>query len=181
MREKENYFILLLVVGISALAFLSYDVMVRIAEQKPAEPLFSPLAPRSTASLPLPQNEKEEDFFLPPYKDEELHSFRDVFFASTGVPSQQGEVVVAMEEGGESPNAEIPQEEIQPQEELPQITLKGMVTSAQGVAIVVDVDGKISILTSQKPLQEGIKLVKVEGKQVVLEYQGREFTFSLSD
>ena len=181
MREKENYFILLLAIGISALAFLSYDVMLRITEQKPAEPLFSPLPPRSTANLSSPRNEREESFFLPPYKDEELQSFRDIFFASTGVSPQQEEVTVALEEEGESPNAEIPQEEIRPQEELPQIALKGMVTSAQGVAIVVEVNGKISILTSQKPLQEGIKLVKVEGKQVILEHQGREFTFSLSD
>lgn len=185
MKEKESYFVLFLAIGIGILAFLSYDPVIRITERKESsESFFAPLPPRSRVEIPLSSEENKERLFLPSYADEELRSFRDIFTASMSFP-QEVEMVAAVEELDGFSGADISAEGIQGEaplsQEPPPIILKGMVTSLQGKAVIVDVDGRIVILTSQKPLQEGVKLVKVEGKEVTLEYQGREIVFSLSD
>ena len=60
------------------------------------------------------------------------------------------------------------------EEPLPDIAMKGVVLSDNKQAIILNVDGKIEILTSQKPLQSGIELVKVSKEEAVLAYKGRE-------
>ena len=52
--------------------------------------------------------------------------------------------------------------------------MKGVVLSDNKQAIILNVDGKIEILTSQKPLQSGIELIKVSKEEAVLAYKGRE-------
>jgi hypothetical protein len=47
--------------------------------------------------------------------------------------------------------------------------------------VVVDVDGEIFFLTPEKPLSGDLRLVKVDKKQVILMYRGREFVFSLEE
>ena len=187
MKERENYFVLFLAIGIGILAFLSYDIVARMTESKGkySKPVFSPLVARPRMTPSAPQIEPEQNFFLTAYTEKELQSFRNIFSASIEVPAEE-ELLVTAEQPGSTVEAGTPEEtgetgETPPQEEIPQVTVKGMVTSPQGRAVIVEIDGKILILTSQKPLQGGVKLIKVEGKQVILEYQGRELTFSLSD
>jgi type II secretory pathway component PulC len=62
------------------------------------------------------------------------------------------------------------------EESLPDITMKGVVLSDNKQAIILDVNGKIQILTSQKPLPSGIKLVRVSKEEAILAYKGREIT-----
>ncbi|MCX7667933.1 MAG: hypothetical protein N2Z84_03275 [Atribacterota bacterium] len=182
MKEKESYAILLLGIGISAMVFLSYNLMGKVLQGSSSEPVFSPIVavPRSSSSPT--QSESVQNFFLPAYSDQQLRSFRNIFLAEGGV-SPEEELIVAVEEPGSSGEEETPEIQLEPlpEEESPQIAVKGMVASPQGRAVIVEVDGKIYILTSQKPLQDKVKLVKVDGKQVILEYQGRELTFSLAE
>ena len=70
-----------------------------------------------------------------------------------------------------------PQEEVE-EESLPPVHLQGVVVSGSRQAVVVEVGGKIQILTNEKNLSSSIKLVKVEGKEVVLNYEGREITLT---
>lgn len=182
MKEKENYAILLLAIGIGVMAFLSYDVMGKILQKPPSEHIFSPTVVTPKPSPSLSQNEPAENFFLPAYSNQELRSFRNIFLVEGGIPSEE-ELIVAVEEPEPSMEEETPEIQLEPlpEEEFPPVTVKGIVTSPQGKAVIVDIDGKIYILTSQKPLQDGVKLIKVEERQVTLEYQGRELTFSLAE
>ena len=182
MRGKESYAVLLLAVGFGVMVFLSYDFMGMGLRNPSSAPVLPPIIVVPKSNLSPPQNEPVQNFFLPAYSDQELRSFRDIFLAKRGISSAE-EFIIAVEEPDSSTEKKIPEVELEPlpEEQSVQVTVKGMVVSPQGKAIIVEIDGNIRILTSQKPLQEGVKLVKVEGKQVTLEYQGREFVFSLAE
>ncbi len=46
-------------------------------------------------------------------------------------------------------------------------------------AVIVEVGGKIQILTNEKTSSSNIKLIKVEDREVVLNYEGRDITLTL--
>ncbi len=186
MKERENSLIIALVGVIGFLAFLSYEVGGRLATPSPSPQYpFSPGTKNQVVStLPSPE-EPPANFFLPWYEEEELSAFRDIFAASP-LPGNGGEyetVIEGEQETGEEIEAELSQEGVSEVEEepLPSITIRGMVTSGGEQAFIVEVEGRIFILTSKKPLQDKLRLVKVGEGQMILEYEGREFVFSLSD
>ncbi|MGQ9473717.1 MAG: hypothetical protein ACUVQZ_05080 [Candidatus Caldatribacteriaceae bacterium] len=174
MKERGQYLLFALAAAIGVLTFFSYDFMGKLLFRQSSAPLFSPLPLRSEVNFS--SEEEQQNFFLPSYPEEDLRSFRDIFFAPLLIVPQEG--FIATTEGTVSASREIALES-PPEEKLPQIVVKGVVTSPQGRAVIVEKEGKVFILTSQKPLQEEMKLVRIEGKQVVLEYQGREFSFLL--
>lgn len=181
MREQEAIFIVLLAVALGGLLFLSVDVIDTLntpqtfAQPSRQGPVFSP--PPQPVKTP-----ERQEIFLAPLQEGEIVGLRDVFaFARAPVPQ---EIVALPKE-----NVQVPKEtpkgtepgEVRPEEALPSIVVKGVVASSTKRVVVVEVDGKIYFLTPEKPLSGELKLVKVDKRQVILAYQGREFTFSLEE
>lgn len=178
MKEKGQHLLVVLTIAVGVLAFFSYDLMGKLPFRHSSASIFSPLPIQSRTNLSSSEEEQQRNFFLPSYPEKDLRSFRDIFFAPLLVVPQEGFIAAAEETVSASGEIAL---ESPPEEKLPQIAVKGVVTSPQGRAVIVDKEGRIFILTSQKPLQEEIKLVRIEGKQVVLEYKGREFSFLLGE
>ena len=114
-------------------------------------------------------------FFLVAYQNESISGMRNIFrprvvlaeakseVEDASVPLAIGgeEVLIAeKDQTGYSPSKDTKKTE--PEEEpLPNISMKGVVLSDNKQAVILDVGGKLQILTSQQPLTSGIKLVKV--------------------
>ncbi len=128
------------------------------------------------------------EIFLVAYKNESISMMRNIFrphvvlaeakneIENASIPLAMGgeEVIIAENnQTGYSPSKNTKKTE--PEEEpLPKISMKGVVLSDNKQAVILDLDGKIQILTSQQPLTSGIKLVKVSKEETIVEYQGRE-------
>jgi len=189
VRSRDFYWMLGLIASLGFLAFLSFNFWNTLNSQEANSlPALSPLASPVLSSSSL--NEiKEEELFLASYPEEKLADFRDLFHSA--IPATQeieeGQVVVFPEESREEVVFLPPQEYTPPQEETkeeplpPPIHLQGVVVSDSRQAVIVEVGGKIQILTNEKNLSSNIKLVKVEGKEVVLSYEGREITLTFEE
>jgi type II secretory pathway component PulC len=172
VKEREMVFVALLAVALAILGVLSLRVIEKL--NTPAS-----FAQEGTGSQPvfsLPKSgeaPKEQEVFLAPLNEEEIAGLRDVFsFAYPQAPEGPGETIPVSEGSPEELLAT-------PEETPPSITLKGVVLSPTKQVVVVEVNGEIFFLTPEKPLSGELQLVKVDRKQVVLTYQGREFTFPL--
>ncbi|HQE25167.1 MAG TPA: hypothetical protein PKZ70_04005 [Candidatus Atribacteria bacterium] len=184
MRSRDFYCTLLLVVSLGFLAFLSFNFGKALSFQEESSSLALPVSPSSTSSPGLEEIE-EQGLFLVSYPEGDLVSFRDLFHPAIPIAEEieEGMVAVFPEEYGEEVVYVPPQEFVSPQEEveeesLPPVHLQGVVVSDSRQAVIVEVGGKIQILTNEKNLSSNIKLVKVEGKEVVLNYEGREITLT---
>ena len=185
MRSRDFYWVLVLIVSLGFLAFLYFNFWKTLNSLEESSllalsPVSSPIA--SSSNL---EEIKEEELFLASYPEEKLADFRDLFRPAIPIAEEIKEEVVAVfpEEYGEEVVYVPPQEFVPPQEEveeesLPPVHLQGVVVSGSRQAVVVEVGGKIQILTNEKNLSSSIKLVKVEGKEVVLNYEGREITLT---
>ena len=130
------------------------------------------------------------EIFLVAYKNESISMMRNIFrphvvlaeakneIENASIPLAMGgeEVIIAENnQTGYSPSKNTKKTE--PEEEpLPKISMKGVVLSDNKQAVILDLDGKIQILTSQQPLTSGIKLVKVSKEEAIVAYKGREIT-----
>ncbi|HPZ81743.1 MAG TPA: hypothetical protein PK844_03385 [Candidatus Atribacteria bacterium] len=185
MRSQDFYWTLLLVASLVFLAFLSFNFGKVLSFQEESSSLALPVSPSSTSSPGLEEIE-EQGLFLVSYPEGDLVSFRDLFHPAIPIAEEieEGMVAVLPEEYGEEVVYVPPQEFVSPQEEeveeeyLPPVHLQGVVVSDSRQAVIVEVGGKIQILTNEKNLSSNIKLVKVEGKEVVLNYEGREITLT---
>lgn len=170
MKEREIFWIIPLALAIGVLGFLS----LRVIEAIHVSPSFAQES-KGRLVFPLPKSSEitQKEVFLAPLKDEEIAGLRDVFSFVQPYEAVQEEVLSASEEALVPPDAS--------EEVLPAITLKGVVVSPKNQVVVVEVDGEIFFLTPEKPLSGELRLVKVDKKQVVLTYRGREFVFSLEE
>ncbi len=185
MRSRDFYWVLVLVASLGFLAFLGFSFWKTLNSQGgdsgflALSPVSSPVA--SSSDL---EEIKEEELFLASYPEEKLADFRDLFRPVIPIAEEiEGVVAVLPEEYGEEVVYVSSQEFVPPQEEveeesLPPVHLQGVVVSDSRQAVIVEVGGKIQILTNEKNLSSDIKLVKVEGNEVVLNYEGREITLT---
>ncbi|MGQ9622605.1 MAG: hypothetical protein ACUVTO_04075 [Candidatus Caldatribacteriaceae bacterium] len=177
MRRADTALIFLLVLSLAFLAFLSIKVFENIAPSS-----FASTSQEQGLRFPTPRQGNEhsgvvskEDVFLTPLGEEDIVKLRNVF-AFAKPPS------VPVAQASPPPKERSESQEVAPkevQEPLPLISLKGVVVSSTKQVVVVEADGKIHFLTPQKPLSGKLKLVKVDKKEVVVAYEGREFTFLL--
>lgn len=169
MKERDAFVVVALACAIGVLGFFSLRILDTLWGS------FS-FAQESTGGLllPLPQPSEiaKREVFLAPLSEEEITNLRDVFSFAYSYGGAQD--VLPLPEDGESSVES-------PQETLPAITLKGVVISPKHQVVVVDVDGEIFFLTPEKPLSGDLRLVKVDKKQVILMYRGREFVFSFEE
>ena len=184
MRSRDFYWMLILIASLGFLAFLGFNFWKTLNSREESSlfaltPVSSPVI--SPASL---EEVKEEELFLVSYPEEELTGFRDLFHSAVPATQEVGKEVVAVlpEKSGEEvvylPSQEIapPQEEAE--EEPPPLHLQGVVVSGSRQAVIVEVEGKIQVLTNEKNLSSDVKLVKVEDKEVILNHEGREITLT---
>lgn len=168
MKEREILWVIPLAFAVGVLGFLSLRVIEAVH-------VSSSFAQESKGRLvfPLPKSSEivQKEVFLAPLKDEEIAGLRDVFSFAQPYETVQEEILFASEEASVPLDAS--------EEVLPAITLKGVVVSPKNQVVMVEVDGEIFFLTPEKSLSGELRLVKVDKKQVVLMYQGREFVFSL--
>lgn len=167
MKERDVFFIIALASAVGVLGFWS----LRLVEMLQASSLSVPENPGARGlvfSLPESPEVTQKEIFLAPLGEEEIANLRDIFVFEEA-PSAFGEEEVVV-------SSEIPEEEV-----FPTITIKGVVLSPKNQVVVVEVDGEIFFLTPEKPLSGELRLVKVDKKQVVLTYRGREFVFSLEE
>ncbi|WP_438315117.1 hypothetical protein ACP6EK_08100 [Candidatus Caldatribacterium sp. SIUC1] len=171
MKERETVLVAILAVVLATLGVLS----LRVIEKLNAPISLAQEGSGNQPVFPMPKSgetPKEQEVFLAPLSEEEILSLRDVFsFACSPAPEGPGETAPVFEESEEH--------QIIPEETPPSITLKGVVLSPTKQVVVVEVNGEIFFLTPEKPLSGELRLVKVDKGQVVLAYQGREFTFPL--
>jgi len=170
VKERETVLVTLLAIALAALGVLS----LRVIEGLNTPTSLAQEGGKNQPVFPLPKSgetPKEQEVFLTPLSEEEITGLRDIFsFASPPIPEELEEATPIL--GGSS-------EELVPEETPPSITLKGVVLSPTKQVVVVEMNGEIFFLTPEKPLSGELRLVKVDRKQVVLTYQGREFTFPL--
>ncbi len=171
MREQGAFFIVALAFVLGVLGFWS----LRIVDALRAPSSFAQESPRGLV-FPLPQSPEvtRREVFLAPLEEKEIANLRDIFSFAQGYEVLQGEVLPLPEEEAATLSEE-------GEETLPPVTLKGVVMSSKNQVVVVEVGGEIFFLTPAKPLSGELRLVKVDKKQVVLTYQGREFVFSLEE
>ncbi len=124
--------------------------------------------------LRQPPEEVKKEVFLTPLEDKEISSLRDVFSFARSYEVFQEEVLPLSEEETAAFSSAL-------EEAPPAITIKGIVTSPKNQVVVVEVNKEVFFLTPEKPLSGELRLVKVDKKQVVLMYQGREFVFLLEE
>ncbi|MCX7730701.1 MAG: hypothetical protein N2205_05755 [Candidatus Caldatribacterium sp.] len=171
MKGSENFWILLLALVVGVLGFLSLRIVELFY-------VFSSFAQESKEELvfPLPRSSDiaRKEVFLAPLREEEIGGLRDVFSFAQPQKVVQEEIVSSLGEE-ESTSLHIAEEV------LPEITLKGVVVSPRNQVVVVEIAGEIFFLTSEKPLSGELRLVKVDEKEVVLMYRGREVVFSLEE
>ena len=185
MRSRDFYWMLILIASLGFLSFLGFNFWKTLNSREEnalfaLTPVSSPVI--SSSSL---EEVKEEELFLVSYPEEELTDFRDLFHSAVPATQEVEKEVVAVlpEKSGEEvvylPSQEIapPQEEAE--EEPPPLHLQGVVVSGSRQAVIVEVEGKIQVLTNEKNLSSDVKLVKVEDKEVILNYEGREITLTL--
>jgi len=186
VRSRDFYWMLILIASLGFLSFLGFNFWKTLNSREEnalfaLTPVSSPVI--SSSSL---EEVKEEELFLVSYPEEELTDFRDLFHSAVPATQEVEKEVVAVlpEKSGEEvvylPSQEIasPQEEAE-EESLPPVHLQGVVVSGSRQAVIVEVEGKIQILTNEKNLSSDVKLVKVEDKEVILNYEGREITLTL--
>lgn len=174
-----------LTVSLGFLIFLNFRFWkILNSQQRSSLPVLSPVSSSFALSSNL-EEAKEEELFLTTYSEEELVDFRDLFRSMIPIVEEIKEevVVVLPEEYGEEAVYASPQEFVSPQEEvkdkfLPPVHLQGIVVSDSRQAVIVEVGGKIQILTNEKTSSSNIKLIKVEDGEVVLNYEGREITLT---
>ena len=189
MRSRDFYWMLSLIASLGFLTFLSFNFWDTLnSQEENSLPALSPLASPVLSSSGL-DDIKEEELFLVSYPEEKLTDFRDLFHAA--IPATQeieeGQVVVFPEESREEVVFLPPPEYVPPQEETkeeplpPSIHLQGVVVSDSRQAVIVEVGGKIQILTNEKNLSSNINLIEVEGEEVVLNYEGREIILTFEE
>ncbi len=188
MRSQEFYLQIALAALIVFLAFSGVQVLdVALRPQEVSTLLPQKLQETAPALL---KDTNLQKLFPPAYPDEKLLAFRDIFKVppqllvatlpqeTVKYPEGTSSAVTGQVVEARGTSAGKESEEVEKQ---PEINLKGVVLSPQGRVVLLEVDGQIEFLTSEKPLSSGIKLVKVKEKEVVLEYQGREITLNLTD
>jgi type II secretory pathway component PulC len=132
---------------------------------------------------------KEEELFLVSYPEEKLADFRDLFRSAIPIAQEiEEEQVVAFPEELREEVVFLPLPEYAPSPEEtkedpppPPIHLQGVVVSDSRQAVIVKVGEKIQILTNEKDLSSDINFIEVEGKEVVLNYEGREITLAFEE
>lgn len=187
MRSRDFYWMLVLVASLGFLAFLGFNFWKTLSSGEESD-LFA-LTPVSSpvASFPSLEEIKEEELFLASYPEGELANFRNLFQSAIAVPWEvEKETVAVLPEESEKEVVYIPSQEVTPaqeevEEEIPPLHLQGVVVSGPRQAVIVEVEGKIQILTNEKNLSSDIKLVKVKDKEVVINYEGREVTLTFEN
>lgn len=170
MKEREIFWVIPLVFAVGVLGFLSFRVIRTIY----VSPSFAQESEgRLVFPLPKPSEVTQKKVFLAPLKEEEIAGLRDVFSFVQPYETVQEEALPISEEASVPPDVS--------EEVIPAITFKGVVVSPKNQVVIVEVDGEIFFLTPEKPLSGELRLVRVDKKQVVLTYQGREFVFSLEE
>ena len=178
MKRADTAFVFLLVLSLAFLTFLSIRVFENIAPSS-----FASTPQEQSLRFPTPRQSNErggvlpkEEVFLAPLEEEDIVKLRNVFAFAKPLSVSVAQATPPPKERRESQEAA--PKEVQ-EKAPPSINLKGVVVSSTKQVVVVEVDSKIHFLTPQKPLSEKLKLVKVDKKEVVVAYEGREFTFSL--
>jgi hypothetical protein len=154
------------------------------------QPIPAFIRPKANGLQYEPPKIDNNEIFLVAYQNESISGMRNIFrpcmvlaeaqsdISDSTIPPAIGgsEEVVAVQESKAqyTPTKTVAAEK--KEESLPDITMKGVVLSDNKQAIILDVEGKIQILTSQKPLPSGIELVRVSKEEAILAYKGREIT-----
>ena len=152
------------------------------------QPIPAFIRPKVNGLQYEPPKIDKSEIFLVTYKDESISGMRNIFQPRFVLAEAQGgidDVIIPFAIGGGDEIVEVQESKAQnppaknvvaekKEEPLPDITMKGVVLSDNKQAIILNVDGKIEILTSQKPLQSGIELIKVSKEEAILAYKGRE-------
>lgn len=171
MKKQEAFLIFALAFVIGVLSFLSLLIVEALH-------VSSSFAQESAKGLVFPLRQPPEvvkkEVFLKPLEDEEISNLRDVFSFARSYEVFQEEVLPPSDEEVTASLSVL-------EEAPPAITVKGVVTSPRNQVVVVEVNKEVFFLTPEKPLSGELKLVKVDKKQVVLIYRGREFVFSLEE
>ena len=184
MKSLEKYLQLGLLAIFGFLVFLGmgvYDSTFTTGTE--IEPLPSISRHETTGLQYETEKIEDKDIFLVAYQNDSISQMRNLFKSRVVIAHAQSnpkageEKVITVEKPNITAAISTQKAENEKKEEpLPTITMKGVVISDNKQALILDVDGKIQILTSQKPLPSGIQLVKVSKEEAVLAYKGREIT-----
>ncbi|MDK2897329.1 MAG: hypothetical protein PWP04_1449 [Candidatus Atribacteria bacterium] len=184
MRSRDFYWVLALIASVGFLAFLGFQLWQKLNFQEESNLLALSPAPSPVTSSSSLEEIKEEELFLASYPEQELSNFRNLFRPVAPVAEEQ---LVISTEGYEEEATFLPPQEVVlspavvEEEPLPPIRLQGVVVSGARQAVIVEVGGKIQILTNEKNSSSKIKLIKTEGEEVVLSYEGREIRLTLEE
>jgi hypothetical protein len=191
MKTIEKYLQFGFIAILAFCIYLGMNVYDRtFAPGTDIQPIPAFARPEATGLQYEPPKIDNNEIFLVAYLNESILGMRNIFrprmvlaeaqsdISDSIIPPAIGgsEEVVAVQESKAqyTPTKTVAAEK--KEESLPDITMKGVVLSDNKQAIILDVDGKIQILTSQKPLPSGIELVRVSKEEAILAYKGREIT-----
>ncbi|NLJ39371.1 MAG: hypothetical protein GX432_11495 [Candidatus Atribacteria bacterium] len=191
MKTIEKYLQIGFVAILAFCIYLGLNVYDRtFAPGTDIEPIPAFTRPESNGLQFEPPKIDNNEIFLVAYQNESISGMRNIFRPrlvlaearsgkdDSSIPLAIGggdEIVTVRESTTQNPQPKNVVAE-KKEEPLPDIVMKGVVLSDNKQAIILSVDGKIEILTSQKPLQSGFELVKVSKEEAVLAYKGREIT-----
>ena len=191
MKNLEKYLQLGFLAIMGFLIYLGMGVYDRsVAPGTDVEPIPSFTRTESTGLQFEPQKIDNKGIFLIDYENESISQTRNIFKSriilaeagenakdltdTSGAKSKEEKVVtVSKPEPPVAPSSE-KEKKAEQEEPLPTVAMKGVVFSENRQALILDVDGKIQILTSDKPLPSGFSLVRITKNQAILAYKGRE-------
>ncbi len=184
MKNLEKYLLLGLIGLLGFIIYLGMNVYDRsLAPATDIEQLPTVTRPESTGLQYETEKIDNRDIFLVAYQNDHISQMRNLFKSRVVLaqaqnnPKAEEEKVITVEKPNITAAISTQKAENEKKEEpFPTITMKGVVLSDNRQALILDVDGKIQILTSQKPLPSGIQLVRVSKEEAVLAYKGREIT-----
>jgi len=188
MKNLEKYLLLGLVGLLGFIIYLGMNVYDRsLVPGTDIEQLPTVTRPESTGLQYETEKIENRDIFLVAYQNDSISRIRNLFKSrifqvqkeknaqgGTSIAQPTEEKVITVEKPKTSV---IPQsKEAEKEEPLPNVTMKGIVLSENKQALILDIEGKIQILTSDKPLPSGFSLVRITKNEAILSYKGREIT-----
>lgn len=198
MRSREFPFEIAIAVLLGIIVYLNLGVAERVLVPVPElETMPAPVVrvPQPLADLTLEPEPVPEGLTPRFYPEGELMAYRNLFVVTDPFLTRPAEEPYFPELVAEVPVVEAPVEvEITPPEapvfapeievvetRPPALALQGIVLSEEGQAIILKIDNRIEIVSTQQPLPDGMKIVKLDQKSVVLDYFGREYQLALDD
>ncbi len=185
MRSGEFPLEIALAVALGVVMFFSIGIAETVVTPEPVYE-HTPVPARTEGLQVSIEPESPPEGVTPSvYLESDLLATRNLFRASVNIDpvviEEETVVTAFVPPDPVEPSPPEPSPEQPPPEPEPELNVQGLVMSENRQAVVLNVDGHVHILTSDRHLPSGPNLVKVEDNMLLVEYDGREYSLPFEE